>query len=259
MLKNEFFQIVQDITNLLSWNRDIGIQSLDVSEDSLKIVNSWGYKQPLPIYSSKRNISSYLNIDKVQQKNYLKDQKPTNKKVEISVDIATDFNPDSNSDTQLNSNLICEGDINSQILFFAESFSYTDAVGGLFIKILKAMNLKSDIVCLCTFPTLDYKVGIPKVREQINEIREKIKHCINNVQFNTNGFSPQIICTLGDSALKILMGREYMLTSSRGNFHNYNGITLMPTYHPSQLIADTSLKKLVWEDMKQIMAIIQNI
>ncbi|MBF0468467.1 MAG: hypothetical protein HQK61_06235 [Desulfamplus sp.] len=54
--------------------------------------------------------------------------------------------------------------------------------------------------------------------------------------------------------MKILMGREYMLTTARGIFYNYNGIALMPTYHPAQILEDNSLKRFVWEDMKQIMA-----
>ncbi|MBF0259823.1 MAG: hypothetical protein HQK62_13495 [Desulfamplus sp.] len=189
----------------------------------------------------------------------------------------TELNSDRviNTDNVHNSYIDWSGDINSQVLFFTEALNYLDPPGELFLNIVKAMNLAQDNICLCTFQALDYTHGIPAVREQVNNIRKEAENFINDIKNSSDmkvagdiknrsnltsispgkdRLSPMIICTFGDSALKILMGREYMLTTARGRFHNYNGIALMPTYHPAQILADSSLKRWVWEDMKQIMA-----
>ena len=36
-------------------------------------------------------------------------------------------------------------------------------------------------------------------------------------------------------------------------FHQYHGIKVMPTFHPSLLLKDTGYKRKVWEDMQQVM------
>ncbi|MBF0412006.1 MAG: hypothetical protein HQK70_04740 [Desulfamplus sp.] len=253
MLRNEFFQILQESVNLFSWNKEIGIEYLDISEESVRIINGWETKQTFILSQQSSQIEKSL----LTQESKLKPLPPANSFKPVQVNASSSLNLQTQSNIHLDSNINCEGDINSQIFFFAEHFFYTDPAGELFTKILKAMNLRSEIVCLCTFPTLDYKAGIPRVRQQVTAIRDQVEQCITDVKLRTNGFYPQIICTLGDSALKIMMGREYLLTASRGRFHNYNGVRLMPTYHPTQIVSDASLKRLVWEDIKQIISIMR--
>lgn len=255
MLKNEFLGIVEDISALFSWNREIGVEYLDISEDSIKIINSWDLKQSSSSYTSNKTPAKQTQGNKPA--NFKDTHTPIVNKANASnrVNNRVD-NPVNNIITaDVDSDICCQGDINSQLFFFAEHFVYDDPVGELFSKILKAMNLNKDRVCLCTFPVLDYNKGIPQVRQQVNSIREKTEQCINDIKASTNGLNPKIICTLGDHALKILMGREYMVTTSRGKFHNYKRSHLMPTYHPSQIMADIEMKRLVWGDMKQIMGI----
>jgi DNA polymerase len=67
---------------------------------------------------------------------------------------------------------------------------------------------------------------------------------------------PLVICTLGAVATSTLMGRNISITRLRGRFHDYNGISLMPTFHPSYLLRTPERKREVWEDMKMIMALL---
>ncbi|MEK7826819.1 MAG: uracil-DNA glycosylase, partial [Thermodesulfobacteriota bacterium] len=39
----------------------------------------------------------------------------------------------------------------------------------------------------------------------------------------------------------------------RGRFDRYQGIPLMPTYHPAYLLRNPGAKKQVWEDVQAIM------
>jgi uracil-DNA glycosylase len=40
------------------------------------------------------------------------------------------------------------------------------------------------------------------------------------------------------------------ITKLRGNFQDYYGVKVMPTFHPAYLLRDPSKKREVWEDMK---------
>ena len=53
--------------------------------------------------------------------------------------------------------------------------------------------------------------------------------------------------------LKVLLTEEG-IGSLHGQFFDWNGITLMPTYHPSALLRDETLKRPVWEDLKKFRA-----
>jgi DNA polymerase len=47
------------------------------------------------------------------------------------------------------------------------------------------------------------------------------------------------------------------MTALRGDFYDFDNIKVMPTFHPSYLIrneGNKNLRKMVWEDMKKVMA-----
>jgi DNA polymerase len=63
---------------------------------------------------------------------------------------------------------------------------------------------------------------------------------------------PKLICALGAFAAQTLLKTEEKISSLRGKFHEYQGIPLMPTYHPAYLLRNPNRKREVWEDMKKI-------
>jgi uracil-DNA glycosylase family 4 len=65
---------------------------------------------------------------------------------------------------------------------------------------------------------------------------------------------PKIICTLGATATRALLGDDTKITASRGVFVAWNGTLVLPTYHPAYLLRNPVEKRTVWEDMKKIMA-----
>lgn len=68
--------------------------------------------------------------------------------------------------------------------------------------------------------------------------------------------NPKVIVTLGASSTRALLKTDDVISSLRGNFHEYNGIKLMPTYHPAALLRNPNLKKDVWHDMQKVMAFV---
>jgi DNA polymerase len=43
----------------------------------------------------------------------------------------------------------------------------------------------------------------------------------------------------------------------RGQFADYHGVKVMPTFHPAYLLRDPRKKREVWEDMKMVKAEIE--
>jgi DNA polymerase len=63
-----------------------------------------------------------------------------------------------------------------------------------------------------------------------------------------------MIVALGKFAAQVLLRRpDAAITSMRGRFHTYEGIQVMPTYHPAYLLRQPGQKRVVWEDLQMVM------
>ena len=65
---------------------------------------------------------------------------------------------------------------------------------------------------------------------------------------------PRVIVTLGKFATQVLLRSRTPISQLRGQWHDYQGVPLMATFHPAYLLRNPSEKRLVWEDIKQVMA-----
>ena len=63
---------------------------------------------------------------------------------------------------------------------------------------------------------------------------------------------PRIICTLGRHAYNTLMGTDERITKIRGVLTRYEGVPLLPTYHPSFLLRNSDRIKEAHEDMEKL-------
>lgn len=63
---------------------------------------------------------------------------------------------------------------------------------------------------------------------------------------------PDVIVVMGNTAMKNLLDTKEGITKLRGNFMDYKGIKVMPTFHPAFLLRDPSKKRETWEDMKKV-------
>jgi uracil-DNA glycosylase family 4 len=63
---------------------------------------------------------------------------------------------------------------------------------------------------------------------------------------------PKVIVVLGNTALHNLLDTKIGITKIRGQFQDYFGVKVMPTFHPAFLLRDPSKKREVWEDMKKV-------
>lgn len=65
--------------------------------------------------------------------------------------------------------------------------------------------------------------------------------------------APEVLVSLGTFATQALLGDRTPISKRRGRWHEFDGIPLMPTFHPAYLLRTPGDKRLVWEDIKQVM------
>ncbi|HRH41314.1 MAG TPA: uracil-DNA glycosylase [Pyrinomonadaceae bacterium] len=63
---------------------------------------------------------------------------------------------------------------------------------------------------------------------------------------------PKVIVVLGNTACQNLLETKVGITKLRGNFQDFYGVKVMPTFHPAYLLRDPSKKREAWEDMKKV-------
>jgi uracil-DNA glycosylase len=63
---------------------------------------------------------------------------------------------------------------------------------------------------------------------------------------------PAVIISFGNTPTRALLRTKKPISQMRGEFHDYAGAQLMPTFNPAYLLRDPSKKREVWEDMKKV-------
>jgi uracil-DNA glycosylase len=63
---------------------------------------------------------------------------------------------------------------------------------------------------------------------------------------------PEVIVVMGNTALRNLLELREGISRVRGQFREFRGIKVMPTFHPAYLLRDPSKKRETWEDLKKV-------
>jgi len=149
-----------------------------------------------------------------------------------------------------------EGNENAELVFVGEAPGaeedkqgrpFVGRAGELLTKIINAMMLTREDVHI---------MNVLKCRPPGNRKPEpdEAACCKPFLNRQLELIRPKVICALGNSAAQTLLNTSVGITKLRGKFQLYNGIRLMPTFHPAYLLRNENDKRLVWEDMKKIMA-----
>lgn len=122
-------------------------------------------------------------------------------------------------------------------------------------KILKTMGLERGDVYLTNI----VKFRPATARQSTNNrppTSEEIAVCLPLLREEINILEPACIIALGGSAAEGLLGPGSSVSSLRGAWHDYAGVPVRVTYHPSYLLRskeDTRTRRMVWEDMLAVM------
>lgn len=152
-----------------------------------------------------------------------------------------------------------EGSLEAELMFVGEAPGrdediqgrpFVGRAGQLLTKIIQAMNFQREEV---------YITNVLKCRPPNNRTPQKaeVEQCQEYLITQIKMISPRVIVTLGRVATDFFIKSQASMTSLRGEFHDFGSIRIMPTFHPSYLIrdeTDRTRKRMVWEDMKKVMA-----
>lgn len=89
-----------------------------------------------------------------------------------------------------------------------------------------------------------------------NPLPEEIAACFPFLEAQIRAIRPQVIVALGAVASHTLLQTEAPISRLRGQWAKWQGIAVMPTFHPSYLLRNESAKRLVWEDIQKVMALL---
>jgi uracil-DNA glycosylase family 4 len=67
---------------------------------------------------------------------------------------------------------------------------------------------------------------------------------------------PRVVIAFGNTPTRALLRTKKPISQMRGEFHDYDGAPLMPTFNPAYLLRDPTKKREVWEDMKKVRALL---
>lgn len=147
------------------------------------------------------------------------------------------------------------GNFNAKLMFIGEGpgkdediqgIPFVGRAGQLLTKIIEASGIKRGDV---------YISNIVKCRPPNNRtpLPNESKICKNNILYKEiEIIKPKIICTLGSVATQEILNKPISITKVRGKFFKFNGIFILPTFHPAYILRNPTRKKDSWEDVKKL-------
>jgi uracil-DNA glycosylase len=151
-----------------------------------------------------------------------------------------------------------EGDVDAKIFFIGEGPGenedlqgrpFVGRAGELLNKMIAGMGLRREDVFIA---------NIVKCRPPGNRqpAPDEVQSCTPYLVEQLQTIRPRVIVTLGLPAAKYMLDSNLTMGRLRGNWHEWRGIKLMPTFHPAYLLRcyTEENRSAVWSDLKKVMA-----
>ncbi len=120
----------------------------------------------------------------------------------------------------------------------------------------KSGQLLDQILAACGFTRGEHVFigNIIKCRPPGNRVPlpEEASICMPYLLKQIELIDPQIMILLGATALNHLMGPQYRITRTRGQWLKWHNRLVMPVFHPAALLRNPALKRDTWADFKKI-------
>lgn len=81
---------------------------------------------------------------------------------------------------------------------------------------------------------------------------DEAKVCLPYLLRQIRAVRPEIVCTLGATALNFLLGVEEKITRERGKWREREGVPVLPTYHPAFILRNAARETEVFGDFDAI-------
>lgn len=126
-----------------------------------------------------------------------------------------------------------------------QGLAFVGRAGQLLTKMIEAMGYTRDEVFIA---------NIAKCRPPDNRppTPEEMETCIPFLKQQIAVIQPKVIVALGATAVQGLINQTG-ISKLRGNWLDYQGTPLMPTFHPAYLLRNPPAKKEVWADLQAVL------
>lgn len=136
---------------------------------------------------------------------------------------------------------------------------FVGAAGQLLTKMIKAMGIEREDVYIanvlkCRPDVMSGAYGNRKPKQ------DEMKTCLPYLGAQISIIRPSVMVGLGATAMEGLSGKTKIgITRLRGQWQDFRGIPVMPTFHPSYLLRNRSMaeRRKVWEDLLAVMEKVQ--
>ena len=128
-----------------------------------------------------------------------------------------------------------------------QGLPFVGRAGQLLTQMIEAMGLSRNDV---------YIANVVKCRPPENRAPEKdeVASCMPFLLRQIASIQPRAIVCLGSVAMQALLNTNKAISRLRGEWIDFRGSRLMPTYHPAYLLRNPHAKPEVWTDLKKVMA-----
>jgi len=146
------------------------------------------------------------------------------------------------------------GNMQADLMFVGEApgadediqgFPFVGRAGQLLTKIIEAIGISRDEVFIGNINRCR-----PPGNRQPTPVESET--CKPYLMREIAVVRPKVVVVLGNTATQNLLNTKVGITKLRGNFQDYFGVKVMPTFHPAYLLRDPHKKREVWEDMKKV-------
>lgn len=147
-----------------------------------------------------------------------------------------------------------------------QGLPFVGKAGQLLDKIMAAIGLDRNSVYIANMVKC-HPLKDPSQRELRGNDRppepEEMAACRKILDRQIEILDPPVICALGSTAARALLGTEDGITRLRGRVFQFEvlgkgkTVPLIPTYHPAALLRNEALKKDVWQDMKLLRTLLR--
>jgi DNA polymerase len=148
-----------------------------------------------------------------------------------------------------------QGNPTPEILFVGEApgadedqqgLAFVGAAGQLLTRMIAAMGFAREQVFIA---------NVLKCRPPNNRppLPEEMETCLPYLRAQIGALKPKVIVALGATAIRGLLGQTPGITKLRGTWLSFDGVPVMPTFHPSYLLRTPSAKRVVWDDLQAVL------
>jgi uracil-DNA glycosylase len=127
----------------------------------------------------------------------------------------------------------------------AQGIPFVGRAGQLLNKIIEAISLKREDVLIGNINRCRPPGNRAPTLPEAHTCRPFLLREIAVVR-------PKVIVVMGNTACQNLLDTKVGISKIRGEFQDYYGVKVMPTFHPAYLLRDPSKKRETWEDMKKV-------